>query len=175
MAGQGTPIAGRAPLDPDPDLDLDLDLDLDPAPLLRDTPVSPRMPSRRASLVFGVANLLTAAVVALGVFAGLPSRWAPVDLAALVLTALELASAAGLLLRAPWAARVSRVACASALALGLLAVTLLAVTASWLSGIYGPVGRGGAIVLALVAALALPYLVVLPVVQLVWLRPEKTP
>ncbi|MGO9833584.1 MAG: hypothetical protein ACLP1X_05155 [Polyangiaceae bacterium] len=133
------------------------------------------MPSRRASLVFGIANLLTGALVALGVFAGLPSRWAPVDLAALGLIGLELASAVGLISAAPWAARVSRVACGSALALGLLAITLLAVTASWLSGIYGPVGRGGAIVLALVAALALPYLVVLPVVQLVWLRPGKTP
>jgi hypothetical protein len=49
-------------------------------------------------------------------------------------------------------------------------VTVLAVTASWLSGVYGPVGAGGAVVLVLVAALALPYLVVLPVVQLVWLR-----
>ncbi len=64
-------------------------------------------------------------------------------------------------------------ACVTALALGLFAVTVVAVTASWLSGIYGPVGRGGAIILALVAALALPYLVVLPVVQLVWLRPGK--
>jgi hypothetical protein len=33
------------------------------------------------------------------------------------------------------------------------------------------VGKGGAIVLALVAALAVPYTVVLPAVELVWLRP----
>ena len=58
----------------------------------------------------------------------------------------------------------------SSLALGLALVTVLAVTASWLSGVYGPVGAGGAVVLVLVAALALPYLVVLPVVRLVWLR-----
>jgi hypothetical protein len=62
------------------------------------------------------------------------------------------------------------VGAAFALALGLALVTWLALTASWLSGVYGPVGRGGALLLAFVAALALPYLVVLPAVQLVWLR-----
>jgi len=133
------------------------------------------MRQRLPSLVFGIANLLTAAVVAVGVFAALPARWAPVDVAAAVLTALELTSAAGLLSGAAWAANVARVACAAALVLGLLLVTALAVTVGWLSGIYGPVGRGGAIVLALVAALALPYLVVLPALELVWLRPSKTP
>jgi hypothetical protein len=133
------------------------------------------MRSRRASIAFGTANLLTATIAAVGVFAGLPARWAPVDAAAAILVALELASAAGLLLGATWAPRVSRVACVAALTLGLFAVTVLAVTASWLSGIYGPVGRGGTIILTLVAALALPYLVVLPLAQLVWLRPGKAP
>jgi len=66
---------------------------------------------------------------------------------------------------------VARAASAVALALGLFLVTVLAVTASWLSGVYGPVGAGGAIILTLVAVMALPYLVVLPVVELVWLRP----
>ena len=57
------------------------------------------------------------------------------------------------------------------LVLGLFTVTVLSLTASWLSGVYGPVGHGGAIVLALVALLVFPYLVVAPVVQLLWLRP----
>jgi hypothetical protein len=48
----------------------------------------------------------------------------------------------------------------------------LALTASYLSGVYGPVGRGGAVILTLSAALALPYLVLLPVAQLVWLGPR---
>jgi hypothetical protein len=135
----------------------------------------PSTRSRRASFAFGTANLLTATIVGLGVFAGLPVRWAPVDAAAALLAVLELASAVGLLSGARWASPVSRVASVTALAVGLLVVTVLAVTASWLSGIYGPVGRGGAIILALVAALALPYLVVLPAVQLVWLLPERSP
>jgi hypothetical protein len=129
------------------------------------------MLSRRAALVFGVADLLTAAVVGLGVFAALPARWWPVDSAAAVLTVLEVAAGAGLVAGTAWAERAARAASAVALALGLFLVTVLAVTASWLSGVYGPVGAGGAIILTLVAVMALPYLVVLPVVEIVWLRP----
>jgi hypothetical protein len=128
------------------------------------------MLSRRAALVFGIADLVTVAVVALGVFVGLPSRWAPVDVPAAALIAVDLAAGVGLLSAEPWALRAARAASALSLALGLALVTVLATTASWLSGVYGPVGLGGAVILALVAALALPYLVVLPVVRLVWLR-----
>jgi hypothetical protein len=129
------------------------------------------MLSRRAALVLGIADLLTAAVVGLGVFAALPARWWPVDSAAAVLMVLEVAAGVGLVARTAWAERAARAASAVALALGLFLVTVLAVTASWLSGVYGPVGAGGAIILTLVAVMALPYLVVLPVVELVWLRP----
>jgi hypothetical protein len=128
------------------------------------------MLSRRAALVFGIADLVTAALIVVGVFVGLPSRWAPVDIAAVALTALDLAAGVGLLAGASWGPRVARAASALSLALGLWLITVLAVTASWLSGVYGPVGLGGAVVLALVAALALPYLVALPIVRLVWLR-----
>jgi hypothetical protein len=132
------------------------------------------MPSRRTAVVFGFAHLITAAVLVLGVFVGLPSRWMPVDVPASGLTLLQLASAIGLLAGARWAVSVSRVAATFGLLVGLSLVTALAVTATWLSSIYGPVGKGGAIVLTLVAALALPYLVVLPVLELVWLRPRDT-
>ena len=125
---------------------------------------------RRAALVFGLADLVRAAIIAVGVFAGLPSRWAPVDAVALVLVALDLSAGVGLLAGTSWAVRVARLGSATVLAVGLALISVLAVTASWLSGVYGPVGLGGAVVAALVAALALPYLVVLPVVQLLWLR-----
>jgi hypothetical protein len=120
--------------------------------------------------VFGVADLVTAGLVLLGVFVGLPARWAPVDVPASVLVALKIVSGVSLIARARWAPRMATVGAALALALGLALVTALALTASWLSGVYGPVGRGGALLLTLVAALALPYLVVLPAAQLVWLR-----
>ena len=128
------------------------------------------MLSRRAAVVFGSADVLTASLVVVGVFFGLPSRWPPVDGVAIALTVLLAASGAGLLAGAPWAVRVARVTSAVSLAIGLGVVSVLAVTASWLSGVYGPVGRGGAVVLALVAALMLPYLIAVPAIRLVWLR-----
>jgi hypothetical protein len=127
---------------------------------------------RGARLLFGAANVVTALLVAFGVFVALPSRWMPVDVAAAALAGLQLISGAGLIAATDWAPKVARAASAVALALGLFTVSVLAVTASWLGGVYGPVGKGGSIVLALVAALTLPYLVVLPLVQLVWLRPR---
>jgi hypothetical protein len=132
------------------------------------------MISRRAALVFGVANLVTAALVGTGVFVALPARWWPVDAGAALLVVLEAVAGVGLLARAAWGEVAARVAAAVALAMGLFTVSVVAVTASWLQGVYGPVGRGGAIILALIAALALPYVVVLPIVELVWLRPRPT-
>ncbi len=126
---------------------------------------------RRTAIIIAIADLLTAALVAFGVFVGLPTRWWPVDGAALVLVAVELGAGIGLLAGTSWAVRTARIAGVMALAMGLFTVTVLALTASWLSGVYGPVGHGGAIVLALVAVLVFPYLVVVPVVQLLWLRP----
>jgi hypothetical protein len=125
--------------------------------------------SPRAARTFGAAHLATAALVGFGVFGCLPSRWAPVDGPAAVLTILHATAGAGMLRGASWAERAARVTSGLSLALGLSLVTTLAVTASWLSGVYGPVGAGGAVILALVAALALPYLVVVPCVELVWL------
>jgi hypothetical protein len=131
------------------------------------------MPTRTASLCFGAADVLTGALVAVGVFAGLPARWWPVDVGAALLAALEVAAGVALLAGVRWAPRLVRATCAVALAIGLFTVTVAAVTASWLTGVYGPVGRGGAIILALVAALALPYTVALPLAQLVWLRQRE--
>lgn len=125
--------------------------------------------SRPAALAFGIADLVAALLIALGVFGGLPDRWWPVDTVAVLLVALLGAAGVGLVLQAPWVARFARVACAVTLVAGLCSVATLALTASYLGGIYGPVGRGGAIILVLLAALALPYLVIFPSVQLLWL------
>ena len=124
---------------------------------------------RRAALVMAAADVLTACLVLFGVFFALPARWWPVDTAAAVLAAVEVAAGMGLVAPPSWGRRVARTASAIALFVGLLTVSALALTASWLSGIYGPVGKGGAIVLGFVAMLMLPYLVALPIVQLLWL------
>jgi hypothetical protein len=128
------------------------------------------MLSRRAAIVFAIVDLSTGALLGSGVFFGLPDRWMVVDVPAAALMLLQLSAGGALLAGAPWAARLASAASLAALVGGLGLVTVLALTASWLSGVYGPVGRGGGIILALVALLALPYLVVLPAVQLFWLR-----
>lgn len=125
---------------------------------------------------------MTALLIAAGVFIGLPSRWWPVDVGAVLLVVLLGAAGVGLLSKAPWGEKVARLASIASLVIGLGLVATLAITASYLRGIYGPVGRGGALILALVAALAIPYLLVFPALQLAWLgalRPgeskEKSP
>ena len=96
-----------------------------------------------------------------------------VDAFAVLLAFLLAGAGAGLLADRAWARTVARVASFVVLAIGLVLIATLALTASYLNGIYGPVGKGGAVIMALSAALALPYLVVLPVAQLYWLGPRE--
>jgi hypothetical protein len=126
-----------------------------------------------AHVGFGVVNLVSAALIGLGVFVGLPTRYWVIDVPAVVVIVLLGMAGGGLLARSAWGAPVARIASVVTLILGLVLVSLLAITASYLQGIYGPVGRGGALILTLVAALALPYLVALPAAQLVWLGPPS--
>lgn len=123
--------------------------------------------------LFGGADLVAAAVIAVGVFRGLPARWAPVDVPSAIVAGLLGVSGVLLVMRHPRALPVARIAAFAALAAGLVLVTLLAIAASWLFGVYGPVGRGGALLLVLVAALVLPYLVFLPAAQLLWARSTR--
>ncbi len=132
--------------------------------------MSERAPSSSLLRVFfGVADLLGAAVTLFGIFVALPARWAPIDLGGSLASVLLLAAGLGLLADTRWAPRVTRIAAGIVLFFGLATIVALATTIGFLSGIYGPVGRGGVILFAIVVALVLPYLVVLPGAQLVWL------
>jgi hypothetical protein len=123
-------------------------------------------------LGFGVLNVLVAAAIAWGVFGGLPTRWWVVDSGGAVVVALMAASGVALLANHRLAEVVTRVASAVVLVLGLALFATLALTASWLHGVYGPVGKGGSAIFALVALLVLPYVVVLPAVLLAWVGPR---
>jgi hypothetical protein len=113
-----------------------------------------------------MVDLILGLVVASLIWTALPARWWPVDVAGTLLATLFAASGAALLLHYRWARPLAQVAAGLGLLVGALAVTLLTVTAGHLVGLYGPVGQGGALILAIVAALILPYLVVLPLAQL---------
>lgn len=122
------------------------------------------MATRRETRVFGVLHVLSSAVVAVGVFAGLPVRYAPVDLGAFAVASVLFVSGAGLLARARWRERVARAVSWISLSVGLVLVAALTLTASHVAGLYGPIGRGGALILVLVACLVVPYLVAIPLV-----------
>jgi hypothetical protein len=122
---------------------------------------------------FGAVDIVSAVVVYVAVFEALPTRYLPIDAAATAVILLLGVAGVGLVAKKSWATMVARVASAVTLALGLALVTTLALTVSYLAGIYGPVGRGGALILGLAAALGIPYVIALPAAQLVWLGPWR--
>jgi hypothetical protein len=130
---------------------------------------------RRARIGFGAANLAIALFVAVGVFRLLPTRWWLVDGGAAVVALLLASSGIALLRSSGMAERLTRIAAAVVLVLGLALFAALALTASWISGVYAQVGSTGAIVFGLVALLVFPYLVVFPAVELAWIGPRAAP
>lgn len=127
----------------------------------------------RRRWLWGAAHAALALAILGGVWVALPARWWPVDLGGSALAALLLVSAASLVSGRAWAWRVARVAAGVLLAIGLALFTALAWTAAHLAGLYGPVGGGGAMILAAVAALLLPYFVGLPLLQLWSMRAKR--
>lgn len=130
------------------------------------------MDGKRGRLFFAVLELFAAGLVAWGVFRGLPTRWWPVDLGGAVVTALFAASGLALLVKHRRAEVLTRLAGFVVLAVGLTTFAVLVATAGWLGGVYGPVGKAGAAVFVLVAALVFPYLAVLPAALLAWVGPR---
>ena len=131
--------------------------------------------TRRGRILCAVGSFTSALVIAGGVFIGLPARWMPVDVVAAIAALACAASGAMMALNRGPKERVARIVNLLVLLLGLGLVIVLAGTAGYLSGIYGPVGKGGAGVLVVVALLAVPYLIALPGAQLLYLGPNKKP
>lgn len=122
---------------------------------------------------FAVCDLVTAGLLVLGLFVGVPIRYAPIDaLGALVTVALVVAALA-LAVRARRAELIVRACSGFVLFVGLVLFALLAGSASHLAGVYGPIGKGSALILILVAALVVPYLLALPAAQLVWIHRRR--
>jgi len=129
---------------------------------------------RRARIGFGIANVAVAIFVVAGVFRFLPTRWWVVDIGAVVVGLLLAASGIALLAKAAIAESLTRYAAALVLVIGLALFTALVATAGWIGGVYGQVGASGAIIFGLVSALVLPYVVVLPAVELAWIGPRPS-
>jgi hypothetical protein len=126
----------------------------------------------RVGVTFGVLNAVVGLLLLTAVFVVVRTRFLLLDLPVVVVAALDLASAVGLLLRARWALRVLRVAAFAAFGFGLALVAALVLTLAFLRGIHGDMGLVGTAISALIIALAVPYVVALPALQLLWLKKQ---
>jgi hypothetical protein len=108
-----------------------------------------------------------------GIWIALPARWWPIDVFGSLLAVGFVGAGVGFILGQPWSRRAGLAVASVACAAGVALVTALAFTASYLSGLYGPVGSGGALLLIVVAVLIVPYLVVFPAAQLYALASDR--
>ena len=131
-------------------------------------------PSEKAvRRTFGVLYLLTTALILCGVFLGLPTRYAVVDVGGGALGGLLALTAVALLAGHARGQMLARMASYVTLALGAIVIVLLASSAGYLRGAYGPVGQGGALIFVFVIALVFPYTIALPCACLVWVGPRS--
>lgn len=122
--------------------------------------------------IAATAQLLLGALLLFAVWKLLPARWAPVDVLGTGLAIGCLFGGGSLLAGARVGPRAARLVSMVTLGLGLVVTTALCVTVGHLVGSYGPVGQGGAVLMVVIALLVLPYLVLLPLLQLSWLRQD---
>jgi hypothetical protein len=128
------------------------------------------MVEKKPEQIAAVLELSIALLLIVGIWVALPARWWPLDVTGSLLAGVLAVAGGSLLLGKEWGRRLSIVAGWITLATGMVTVTMLALTLFYLVGLYGPVGKGGALILGAVAVLLLPYLVGLPLIQLILLR-----
>jgi hypothetical protein len=133
------------------------------------------MPAPRTTTTwaFAIGNALLAVVVLAGVFGGLAMRWWVVDVPSVGLATLLLLSSFGLARATRWAATALRACAIVELVVGLIALAALGVSAAYLGSVHGELGRSGLMTFILGLALLLPYLIVYPSVQLLWLYRQQ--
>ncbi|HTA94470.1 MAG TPA: hypothetical protein VK745_33050 [Polyangiaceae bacterium] len=124
----------------------------------------------RARVSFAVLNALVAVILLVGVFGLMHPRFWAVDCPAALLAGVELVSAVALLARLPWALRALSIAAWVTFVGGLLLVALIVLTMVFLRSVHGEDGMVATAVSGLVLALLVPYTLLLPAVQLLWLK-----
>ena len=134
-----------------------------------------RMPRRRAITArwFAAGNALLAIVVLIALFRDLAARsWFAIA-PSFALAALLLASSFGLLLRARWSLLALRAAAWAGLALALCALGTLAVSTFQLSRLQAGIAESSKLAPLLLLALLLPYLILYPSAQLLWVHRQR--
>jgi hypothetical protein len=127
----------------------------------------------RVRIIFGVLNGLVALILLVGVFGLMQPRFWAVDVPSGLLAAVELVSAIALCARRPWALRALSLAAWVTFVGGLLLVGLIVLTMVFLRSVHGEDGLVATAVSGLVVALLVPYTLLLPVAQLLWLKARQ--
>ena len=125
----------------------------------------------RVRIIFGVLNTLVALILLVGIGLIQPRLWA-VDLPIALLALVELVSAAALFARLRWALRALLITAWITFVGGLILVALIVLTMVFLRSVHGEDGMVATAVSGLVIALVVPYTLLLPAVQLLWLKPR---
>ncbi|HKO47105.1 MAG TPA: hypothetical protein VJV79_05240 [Polyangiaceae bacterium] len=124
-------------------------------------------------LTFAVLNAVSALILLLGVFGVVEPRFWALDVPAALIALALLVSTVGLLGRLPWALRALEVAAWVSFVLGLTVVSLVVITIVFLRGIHGDYGLGALLISTLIVLLLVPYTVVLPALELLWLKRQR--
>ncbi|MFO0679653.1 MAG: hypothetical protein U0169_24205 [Polyangiaceae bacterium] len=124
---------------------------------------------RVPAILFGGGNLFSAILVTASAFLTIHEFDAWVHGPALVLAGTSALSGVALLVAPERGRKVARLAATALLVTGVLSVLALVGAIAFLSEVSGPVGTGGVLIFTLLTVLVVPYVVVLPLAQLVWL------
>ena len=130
-------------------------------------------PRTATTWAFAIGNALLAALVLGFVFGALGVRWWIVDVPSVAVSGLLLGSSFGLVRASRWAWTALRACAVLELVVGLLAIAALAISVVYLGSVHGEIGQNGRLTLLIGVTLLLPYMVVYPSVQLLWLHHQR--
>ncbi len=124
-------------------------------------------------VTFGVLNAIAGLVLLCGVFVLARPRYWALDVPAAAIGVVQCVSAIGLLAKRRWDLRALAVAAWLSFTLGLAVVFAVVLTMVFLRGVHGAYGLAALVVSGLVVALLVPYIVVLPALELLWLKRRR--
>jgi hypothetical protein len=116
--------------------------------------------------LYGALDVAFAALYAWFGFVLTPGRSTAFNLALALVCSLLAAGGVGLVAGARWSRMLATVACWALLVFSAVVVALLVAASAYLHGIYGPLGKGMAMMTLVVAALVLEAFALLPLFQL---------
>ena len=130
-----------------------------------------RFAAFRGRSFFTLTNLVVAALTVMAVFRGLPLRHWLID-GSTILAAVGFGLGTIGLWVPKRARKLASIGLGIVSTLGLLTLVGLVTGLGALEGIHGPLAAGSRLILVLVGAMVVPYLVVLPGVELSWIRAQ---